>query len=76
MILIADSESSQNFASIGSSMTCCRLFGVFCVEESHFSQKQDFPVGEQINTLWGQPTPPSTNSGRKIPTMNRSNGFF
>ena len=43
MILIADSESSRNFASIGSSMTCFRLFGGFRVEESHFGQTQDFP---------------------------------
>ena len=59
MILIADSESSCNFASTGCFMTYFRPFGGFCVEKSLFSEKQDFPVGGQKNALWDDSTPAS-----------------
>ena len=57
-------------------MTHINVFGGFCARKSGFRQKQDFPVDGQINALGDKPTPESENSGRKVPTMNRSNVFF
>ena len=72
VILIADSESSRNVASIWYRMTYFYNFGEFCVQKSIFGQKQDFAMSEQQNRFRTEPTPPSKNSGRNVPTLNRS----